>query len=321
MKGEPLMKRSFALVCSFAFLFAGCAAGPAVSFSARSAPVASLAPAPTSSPLPRPTPDDPDEARLLAAVEEASGREMLNHICSDLDGDDTKELFGVCYASDSQSNEVWYSRGDAAECSVVYRAEPGLDVCTLEVLNAGGENHVALNRHVGMGTTAFFSILALWDGEVVCLVDDQPGNVRVTDAGDIVLSVESYDGAYQAADDLMLLHTVKGTCIFFDGETYKEYGATELTEEEFSQFKNAGDLKAAIEHDLRFEDYDRLEYRYFLRPNGILQVQCDLHDEAGNISFGYYTVRWKGDELEFSPLGDREPGQMAASLSTLDVVY
>ena len=315
------MKRLLALTCSFALLLAGCAAGHAVSSSAQSAPAVSPAPAPTSSPLPRPTPDDPDEARLLAAVEEASGREMLNYLCADLDGDGTKELFGVCCASDSQSNEVWYCSGDAAECSVVCRAEPELDVCTLEVLNADGENHVAVNRHVGMGTTAFFSILALRDGEVVCLADNQPGNVRMTDAGDIVLYVESYDGAYQAADDLMLLHTVKGTYIFFYGETYKEYGATELTEEEFSRFKNADDLKAAIEHDLRFDDYDRLEYRYFLRSNGILQVQCDLHDDAGNISFGYYTVRWKGDELEFSPLGDREPGQMAASLSTLDVVY
>ena len=315
------MKRLLALTCSFAFLLAGCTAGHAVSSSVQSTSAASPAPAPTASPLPRPTPDDPDEARLLAAVEEASGREMLNHLCADLDGDGTKELFGVCCASDSQNNEVWYCSGYAAECSVVYRAEPELDVCTLEMLIAGGENHVAVNRHVGMGTIAFFSILALRDGEVVCPTDNQPGNVRVTDEGDIVLYVESYDGAYEAAADLMLLHTVKDTYLFFDGETYKEYGGTELTEEEFSRFKNADDLKAAIEHDLRFDDYDRLEYRYFLRSNGILQVQCDLHDAAGNISFGYYTVRWKGDELEFSPLGDREPGQMAANLSALDVVY
>lgn len=315
------MRRSLALCCSFALLLAGCAAGPAVSSPAQSVPAVSPAPAPTASPLPRPTPDDPEEARLLAMAEEAAGGEMRSHVCLDMDGDGTKELLGVCYSSASGCNEVWYCDGDAEACGVVHRHEPSLDVCSLEVLDAGAERHVAVNSHVGMGTTAFFSILALRDGGIVCLVDSQPGNVRATDAGDIVLYVESYDGEYDAVADFMLLHTVKDTYIFFDGDTYREYGATELSEEEFLQFENAGDLKAAIEHDLRFEDYDRLEYRYFLRPNGILQVQCDLHDVAGNISYGYYTVRWQDGAVEASPLGDREPGQMAASLSTLDVVY
>lgn len=314
------MKRLLVLACIFALLMTGCAALPASSASSgRSVPAVLPAPEPTPSPLPRPTPNDPDEARLLALAEEAAGGAMLNHIFLDLDGDGTKELLGTRYGS--RCNEVWYCSGDAASCRIVHRNEPGLDVCSLEVLEAAGETHVAVNSHVGMGTTAFFSILALRNGGIVCLVDNQPGNVRMTDDGDVVLYVETYDGMYEAASDLMLLHTVKDTYIFCDGATYKEYGAAELTEEGFSRFQNAGDLKAAIEHDLRFEEYDRLEYCYFLRPNGILQVQCDLHDAAGNISYGYYTVRWNDDRLEVSPVGSRTPGQMAASLSTLDVVY
>lgn len=316
------MKRLLALICGFAFLLAGCTAGSVPSFPpAQSAPAVSPAPASTAAPQPRPTPDDPDEARMLAMAEEAAGAEMPDSVCLDLDGDGTKEFLGVCHNSASQCNEVWYCGGDGTACAAVHRDTMGLDACSLEALKAGNGFHVAVNSHVGLGTTSLFSILALQAGQIVCLVDNQPGNVWMTEEGDITLSVEAYDGAYDAAGDFLLLHTVKDTYIFYDGETYKEYGAAELSEEEFSRLKNADELKARIEHSLRFEEYDRLEYRYFLRSNGILQVQCDLYDTAGNIQYGYFTARWLGDEVDPELIGRWEPGQMAASLSTLDAVY
>lgn len=312
------------LVCILALLAAGCATVPAASLSGPGdGPTLSPAPLPTASPAPerpRPAPDDPDEARLLAAAEAAAGNELSDHVCLDLDRNGAKELLGVCYSPVSQCNEVWYCSGDGTTCTMVHRDKLGLESCFLEELALEDESHVAVNSHVGMGTTSFFSILALRDGEIVCLVDEQPGNVRMTEEGDVTLSVEAYDGMYDAATDAMLGHTVKSTYLFFDGESYREYGATELTEEQFLAYKNAGELKAEIAHDLRFEDYDRLEYHYFLRSNGILQIQCDLCDAYGGVQYGYYTVRCLNGEVETSP-GERESGRMAPSLSTLEVVY
>ncbi len=103
-----------------------------------------------------------------------------------------------------------------------------------------------------------------------------------------------------------------------DYEFYvNDYLGTELTREEFLALAGAPELEAATGEDLRFEEYERLEYQYFLRGNGILQVQCDLAKPGGFIDYGYYTVRCQDGAVATSP-GRREPGRMAAALSTLE---
>ena len=72
---------------------------------------------------------------------------------------------------------------------------------------------------------------------------------------------------------------------------------------------------------MRFEECDRREARMLLLANSIWKVQCDLDDTGGNIQDGYLTARWRGDEVDPELRGRWEPGQMAASLSTLDAVY
>lgn len=313
-----MLKKMLVCCLLLALCLTGC--GEAASVQSSSAVAAPETSSPVSAPpqaTERPVPEDPEEARLLEALEQAAGSEAMWRLCLDMDRDGAKELLGVCFDEAAGQYKTWYCSSDGSVCAPVYQDELGLDVFSLEPLEQPGETHVAVNSHVGMGSTSRFTVLTLRQGEIVCLVREQPGNVQMDEAGDVLLRVEDYDAQYDAAVGGMIGHTVKTTYLLFAEDTYKEYRADELTREEFLALENAPELEAAIVEDLRFEEYEQLEYRYFWRGNGILQVQCDLVQPGGFFNYGYYTVRCQAGAVETSP-GQREPGRMAAALSTLE---
>ena len=109
--------------------------------------------------------------------------------------------------------------------------------------------------------------------------------------------------------------------LFYRDGTYGEYGAVELTEEEFNALQGAQDLMAGIEHALRFKEAERMECRYFLRANGILQIQCDLHAAEGGVEYGFFTARCQDGAVDPAPMGSFVGGQLESPLTSLDVVY
>ena len=126
---------------------AGCAASPASSLSAASsAAAASSAP---SGEVPGPTPEDPEEARLLALAQEASGREMTCHLYLDMDRDGAAELLGVCLNPDTHLYAVWYCSSNGQTCTLAEQDEESMESCFLEPLTLDGETHVAVNRGLG----------------------------------------------------------------------------------------------------------------------------------------------------------------------------
>jgi len=133
--------------------------------------------------------------------------------------------------------------------------------------------------------------------------------------------VEDYDAAYDPGLEMTLGHTWKDTYLFYEDGVYKEYGATEITEEAFLAYQNAQALKDKIEAELRQSDTVSMEYSYFRRRNGIIHIQCDVQNNFGSIDYGYYTVRLEGNVLEVGP-GAYHPGRMReGGFSWLETVY
>ena len=91
------------LVPCMLFALAGCAAAPVSSLPAPSSSEA-FSPSPSAE-ASRPTPEDPDEARLLGLLQEAAGREMMRHLYLDMDQDGEAELLGVCLNTDAHLYE------------------------------------------------------------------------------------------------------------------------------------------------------------------------------------------------------------------------
>ena len=258
------------------------------------------------------------EDELLSIMQTASNHQIEKHVYLDMDCDGSNELLGL-YTNNGICC-AWYCSSDGSVCKLVHENDEGMDSCEIELLTFDNAIHVVLNAYRMMGTGKNYSILALENKDITCIVSNEYGYVCMRDTGDITLNVEAYDGMYDASLDMMMLHTWKDTYLYFDGTKYKEYGATEISDSAYFQYENARAIAQAIEAELTTSDTDRIEYSYYVRANGILHIQCDIYSSSGSIDFGYYTLRYTGNILD-EELGDRNYGQMSTFFSNLDVTY
>ena len=143
----------------------------------------------------------------------------------------------------------------------------------------------------------------------------------MTEEGDLLLTTLAHDAFYDPAVGALIGLGEKQSYLFYQNGAYGEYGATELTQEEFNALQGVSELMSAIEHELRFEDVERMDCRYFLRANGILQVQCDLHAAEGGVEYGFFTARCQDGAVAPSSMGSFVGGQLESPLTSLEVVY
>ena len=255
---------------------------------------------------------------LLAITQTTSGKQLENYVYTDMDHDGSKELIDV-YSHNMGLYQTWYCSSDGATCLLVHQNNKGMDACEIELLDLKNETHVVINAYCMMGTKKNYSIISLKDKDISCLASNKYGYVRMTENGDITLDIEAYDGIYEP-DFGMNVHTWKDTYLYFDGKTYKEYGAKEITETEYLSYKNAQSIKNMIAYELKESDTTKLEYSYFVRKNNILHIQCNVYSSSGTIQYGYYTVRISDGMLD-EQSGEYTMGQMAPGFSDWDVTY
>lgn len=263
------------------------------------------------------------EKELLSLVSSRAVGELKEYIYLDMDHDGTKELVSV-FNDQSYVLHLWYCNSDGSDCFIVHDMEE-LDYSSLDILEAISETHVALNTGTMMGNNRHYVIIRL-ENKFPILISDQYGyvehfgSVRMTESGEIAHTFESYDGLYDPKLQGFIVHTWKDTFLFFDGNTYKEYGALQISEEVYLQFQNALTIKNLIIAETTKTNTEYLEFSYFLRANGILHIQCNNHASNGEIEYGYYTVRYNGAELDPN-LGVYNWGQMSESMSAFEAVY
>lgn len=260
-----------------------------------------------------------EDVGLLTVMEKAAGNRMESYVCVDMDHDGAKEMIGVVYADSCGSYQTWYCSSDGTDCRLVNQNSRGVDSCRLELLEVGEETHVAVNGFPLTGPSKNHTILALEKGEISCLVSDRCGAVYMSEEGDIILTVDAYDAAYDTSFG-ETGHTWKDTYLYFDGKGYKEYGAADISEEEYLAYENAREIKAQIEQEINPSKEGRIEYRYFRRSNGIIHIQCDVHWDNGSIDYQYYTVRFEENAL-YGETGVMNSGRMTNFFSDLDVTY
>ena len=270
-----------------------------------------------------------DEVKLLAAMESACGRRMDKHVYVDMDHDGDEEIVGS-YLDGNGQCQTWYCSSDGSICEFVFENFEIMDVFEYELVDLGFETHVAVNAYRMFGTMKNHTILALHGSRIECVVSGNYGTVHVDGSGEITLNVEAYDSIYDAAMDEFLGHTYKDTYLFYDGTTYKEYGATMISEIEFLRFSNAKQILDSIDNGLADDGLAdngladsgiyKIERQYYMRPNGVLHVQCIAFSLSGDINYRYYTVRYK-DNYIIGGKGEPTLGQMQPSFSDLDVIY
>ena len=264
-----------------------------------------------------------NEKTLLDIMQDACGSTMEAYCYVDMDNDGKEELIGT-YLNQEFLYSTWYCSSDGETCLEVHTNstcyEGGCSICPIPL---GNETHVAINAYNWFGDAKNFAILSLHDSEIETIVSDVWGNIYTNEAGDILLGIEAYDAFYDAEYDFFIWHSWKDTYLYYDGYTYKQFGATPITEEEFLQFENAAEILASIRGGNTYYNMDdkvKLELSYWIRKNGILHIQCAQYDSDGDIYFSYYTMRYQDNVITVDYEDCRE-GQMAESLSTIEATY
>lgn len=259
---------------------------------------------------------------------------MDKHVYVDMDHDGAREIIGV-YADERGVYHTWYcgaGRGGIYESAVsfvndyeieaklVHVNGESMDDVFIELLEHGSETHVAINACRWVGTSKNYTILALRGGDIECVLSNQYGYVSMNYRGDITLNVEAYDGMYDAAIDAYILHTWKDTYLYYDDNTYNEYGARLIAEAEFLGFGNAAGVMSQITAEQEKADVAGVSYAYYVRSNGIAHIQCEAFLNSGDIVYGYYTVRY-ADGIITADAPVFYEGQMAPYFSSLHVTY
>lgn len=261
------------------------------------------------------------EDALIEIMQKACGSDLHTHLYLDMDNDGQKELLGAFAPDDMSVFQTWYASSDGTVCKEVLRADMLFDECALEAIPLEHGTHAAVNTYNLMGTGKFHSILALQNSEIVCLDENMFGYVGADHDGNIFLSIEDYDAMYDPDVQVYLGHTWKRTYLIYDekSNTYKEYTAKQISEDEFLKLKNAKECLDTIRTEHTMENTKNIEFSFFIRKNGILHVQCSEYDTAGFIYYSYYTMQDEGDTIQDAP-GEKNEGRMFESFSQFEAV-
>ena len=259
-------------------------------------------------------PTEEHDRQMLALLDETCGSQIYVYTSVDMDRDGQNEMIGVT----DDDFSVWYCSSDLRDCYMVSDGPShGYDDCTIKEIEFDEERHVVVDTYNLMGNDKSYSILALHDGEMEILVDDNYGYVYANEKNEIILDVESYDGEYDKDGDFWLMHTWVDTYLYYEDGKYGEYGAAALAEKDFLKYDNAQEVLNGIDQENRNKDVLEMRYSYFIRENGIVHIQCEEESEWF-IDYYYYTFRVNNNRLdvEMSP----NYGRMFSVLSQLDEV-
>lgn len=264
------------------------------------------------------TPEHGQET-LSKLLEEKAGGVAESSLYVDVDYDGTRELFAVIAADNVY--QIWYCSSDGAICEKVQETVGFFDAAEITGIYNGQvkETHIIINVYNMMGTNKQFSILALREGKVSCLVPWNYGTAGTDAEGNPCMTVEAYDGCYDAASEQWLMHTWKHTWLSYDKEedTYKEIPAEKIESEEFLQLAHATEYLEQIRTEEKKEDTEEIIMEYFLRRNGVLHVQCFVKDVVGNIAAKYYTLKME-DGVITGKVEQPTDGIMQEQLSGLE---
>ena len=259
-------------------------------------------------------PTEEHDKQMLALLDEACGSQIYVYVSVDMDKDGEHEMIGVT----NDDFSIWYCSSDLKDCYMVSEGPSHwYDDCTIEQIELDEERHIVVDTYNMFGDSKSYSILALHDGEIEILVNDNYGYVYMNEKNDIILDVEAYDGIYEKTLDIWTTHTWTDTYLYYEDGKYKEYGAATLSEKDFLKYDNAQELLDEIEKNNWDETVLEIHYSYFIRENGIVIIQCEEEQEE-YITYYHYTYRVNENHLDVE-MGHNF-GIMYPSLSWLDEV-
>lgn len=235
----------------------------------------------------------------------------------DYDYNSTKELI-VAKEDDNHMLKVYYISYDGKQSQIVLEADHSFEGYHVSEIALTNQKHLAINQYSELSMDKQTTIIALKDDKFEVLY--QSNDALITqEQDDILFKVEAMDAMYDPSIAGYIGHSYKNSYLFYDesSSSYKEYGAKEISVDEFNQYTNAQSVIDTIVREIVTSD-EQYTFKYFIRRNQIMHIQYEVGFEGSLIRYGYYTLKINDNELEII---SNASGQMKEHFSNLGVVY
>ena len=239
--------------------------------------------------------------------------ERIAELSDDFNHDGLADL-AVCTRGEDGILTLWFISGDGRTEMV---SGSLLETAELGVSPTEYGNHLIFNTYNTAGSSSGFEIWEL-GLEEPALMAVGSGNAYSED-GKIRVVVEDYDGMFME-DAGLAVHTWKNAYLGFEDMDYVEYGAVQLSEEEFLALGNAERIRDILENEEKEQGAVSTSFAYFYRANDLVEIQTFSRQESGDRYFHITTLPCKGDalDLEKRVTGD---GLVRESYTTLYKEY
>ena len=231
---------------------------------------------------------EPVDPESLAAELEG---ERIADLSGDFDHDDLADL-AVCTRGGDGTVTLWLLSGDGRTVKV---SESGREMAELGISPTAAGNHLIFNTYNSAGSSTAFEIWELGFEEPVLMAEGS-GNAY-SEEGKLRVVVEDYDGMFMQ-DAGLAVHTWKNAYLGFEDMDYVEYGAVQLSEEEFLALGNAGRIRDILKNEEKEWGADSTSFAYFYRANNLVEIQTFSQMESGDRYFRITTLPCEEDSLD-----------------------
>ena len=254
------------------------------------------------------------ETELLSIIESQSGYTVDDYLYIDMDHDGESEMIAGYLNPDTEALDFWYCNSTGSECFMMNIDTGWLPYFSLGYLPYDDETHVIINTMPESGT-GYFSILSKEGEDLYLLCNKNYGNAYQVGT-DIQVSVDNMDAYYDPDMGFLSGHAYEETYIYYDGESYHEYPAIEISEAEFYSYQDAG-----LYPGIGFTPPSELDMmKFYQRDNGYLYIQLGVKNtDTGRINYFYYVYQLIDNRVvPVDGLTNMADGQIQEYLTDLD---
>ena len=255
-------------------------------------------------------------------IEESKGEIVYSHY-NDFDSDGICEMFaivGKIMDDDTISGEIWFVNQQGA-----YKIEKSRDYWKYpNVYLFDDDIFIAFNEYYTTGTITY-----LWGVQDTKpfqpSLTEKANGFAINNYNEVVISDDTYDAAKTIYDDWKVLpddeqwtgHTWNQYYYYWNGNSFREYGAIEITIDELLQIDGTNEMVEYINNS------DATINEIYYRKNNIFQINYQKEERETNATTTYYnniTFRYIGKRvtLEECEFGE---GIILRALNTSLAVY
>ena len=233
---------------------------------------------------------------IMEAAQNCTEYEIGAYLYGDIDMDSENELLAAYIDPEALQWNIILLENKPSKAREFFSIKLDMDYdrCSLGLIGLEDKVHYVVNLSSSFGTANAGYIFEEGDDGVNEIIRIFKA-ICQTEKGEIIVQNTSYGACMDKTTGMMMgrVWTYSYLTYDYDSETYKEYVAKEIRQEEFLAYEGAADVKNTVEDTYKDKN---VKITYFRRSNGFMYIQCEC-DEDDMIYYDYCTMLYDGNRI------------------------